>query len=391
MTIAPDWYDVGLTGGQAPAATEGPKGYWERLAMALHGMQAPGGEGRAGDVFGANLLYGLGQGFSAPKVHQIGERQKALDLSRTQFQAGETERRARASKTFESTLPQRPSPGGEPLERVVGPDGKPVLLPRSKASGMAPAGEAPKPTRPVTLAMAKDSNGALKVGDLIPEDEWLLRSRPRAPKDERLVQVMRNGVPTWIRESEAVGQPAAQASRAITGQERQALSYYNRGRQAIAAIDTPDEAGTTLEQKMATMNLGGQAQLRYAPNVIQTPEQRMYRQAQRSFTEARLRKESGAAIPPHEYENDSKTYFAQPGDDPLTIAQKRLLRAGVLEGLGYSSGKAYEEYYGEPFQPSGRGTAPSVTTPGPSSASPAPVGAIRGKFERVNGKLVRVR
>jgi hypothetical protein len=85
-----------------------------------------------------------------------------------------------------------------------------------------------------------------------------------------------------------------------------------------------------------------------------------YRQAQRAFTEARLRKESGAAIPNTEFENDAKTYFAQPGDTPATITQKESARAKLLEGLGYSAGKAYEEFYGQPLQKIGQF---SVSTP----------------------------
>jgi len=152
-----------------------------------------------------------------------------------------------------------------------------------------------------------------------------------------------NGVPTWVREAQAVGQPAAQAARAVTGLERQALAYYNR------AQDAGITAGA-LENQVTGAGIVGQAQLQWAPNLLKTPDQRRYRQAQRAFTEARLRKESGAAIPPHEYENDAQTYFAQPGDDQATIAQKRAKREVVLDGLAFSSGRAYEEYFGSPYQ-----------------------------------------
>jgi hypothetical protein len=166
----------------------------------------------------------------------------------------------------------------------------------------------------------------------------------------RLVQVMGpGGTPIWVRENDAVGQPAAQAPRAVTGQERQSLAYYNRAKEAVETLTAPDKSGKSLEQRMAS--LGQQAQLQYAPNLLQSGDQQAYRQAQRAFTEARLRKESGAAIPTAEYTNDSKTYFVQPGDTDATIEQKRKARQTVLDGLKFGAGKAYAEFYGEDQKP----------------------------------------
>jgi hypothetical protein len=163
-------------------------------------------------------------------------------------------------------------------------------------------------------------------------------------RDDRIVQVMGpQGTPIWVKESEAVGKPAAQAARAVTGQERTALGFYNRARGASEDIK-PIEDMVSSKAGMAS-----QLQLKYGPNWIQSPEQQAYRQAQRAFTEARLRKESGAAIPEQEFENDARTYFAQPGDSASTIEQKRKARQEVLNSLAFSSGKAYEEYYGEGY------------------------------------------
>jgi hypothetical protein len=135
-------------------------------------------------------------------------------------------------------------------------------------------------------------------------------------------------------------------SRPSLGAERTALSYFNRAKQAS------DDIGG-MEEGIAKMGLMGQTGLQVLPNFMQSAENQQYRQAQRAFTEARLRKESGAAIPTAEYDNDSKTYFAQPGDGPDVIAQKRDARQRVLEGLQFSSGKAYEEFFGEPNKPRG--------------------------------------
>ena len=74
------------------------------------------------------------------------------------------------------------------------------------------------------------------------------------------------------------------------------------------------------------------------PNLLTTETGRRYIQAQREFTEARLRKESGAAIPPSEFVNDAKTYFVQPGDKAGAIGQKQASRQRILAGLKQQSG-----------------------------------------------------
>jgi hypothetical protein len=173
-----------------------------------------------------------------------------------------------------------------------------------------------------------------------------------------------DGKAVWVRESQAVDKPAAQAARAITGMERQTLAFFNRAKEA-------DEQANQFEDRVAEAGLASQLQQQYAGNLLQTKDQQRYRQAQRAFTEARLRKESGAAIPIAEYENDARTYFAQPGDSPEVRLQKRHARATVLEGLQFASGRAYEEFYGE--------TAPRRTP-----AAPQTPGAV--EYDYVPGR-----
>lgn len=206
---------------------------------------------------------------------------------------------------------------------------------------------------------------------------------PRATQARRLIQVIGpDGFPVWTTQEDAIGERSIVTGKAVTGQERQALSFYNRAKQAVETLETVDDSGRTLEDRVSNVNIVKQGQSVYAPNVLKTPEQRAYVQAQRAFTEARLRKESGAAIPNSEYANDRVTYFRQPGDDPATIEQKRLARQQVLDGMRFASGRAYDEYYGSP-QPPPTGARPT-TKPAPGSTKKP----IRTKF--VNGKLVEV-
>jgi hypothetical protein len=171
---------------------------------------------------------------------------------------------------------------------------------------------------------------------------------PREPREEPMVTIQTvdeqgNPVTRIMPRSEAVGQsfPRAQTMKPPTGAERGALGFYKRAKEA-------NETAVPLENDIAKMSLAGQARLEYAPNFLQSREGQSYRQAQRAFTEARLRKESGAAIPPSEYDNDARTYFAQPGDAPETIKQKQAARKTVLESIAGSTGRAWEEEYGTP-------------------------------------------
>jgi hypothetical protein len=125
----------------------------------------------------------------------------------------------------------------------------------------------------------------------------------------------------------------------------------------VTTITSPIGGGESLENKIAKSGLVQQYRGQYAPNIVQSSEQQSYRQAQRAFTEARLRKESGAAIPQAEFDNDARTYFAQPGDSQQVIEQKQKARQTVLDGLKFSSGKAYEEFYGEAGTTPGGGNA----------------------------------
>lgn len=125
-----------------------------------------------------------------------------------------------------------------------------------------------------------------------------------------------------------------------TASEKNALGFYLRGKDAIDTI-------STIEDDIKAKGLAGQVRLEFAPNFLQSQENQVYRQLQRQFTEARLRKESGAAIPPAEYESDAKTYFAQPGDTNETLARKEQARSVVLESLRIGAGNAYKNYVGD--------------------------------------------
>lgn len=175
----------------------------------------------------------------------------------------------------------------------------------------------------------------LEPWQLSPEDQDKIIAF-EARKAKALADAKPKPIPKAPAVKVAKAPPPAKPS---SGQERTALSYYNRMKDAEGTIQK-------LEPTIAKQSPLDQIRLQSAPNYLQSADQQVYRQAQRAFTEARLRKESGAAIPQQEYDNDARTYFAQPGDMPAVVERKRKARQAVLAGLKFASGKAYQEFYG---------------------------------------------
>lgn len=181
------------------------------------------------------------------------------------------------------------------------------------------------------------------------------------------------------------------AGKPSTGQQKRAFGFFQRAKQA-------DDEIQNLEGEIAKLGAMGQIRLGYqgpGANWIQTPVGQAYTQAQRAFTEARLRKDSGAAIPEHEYENDRRTYFVQPGDNQSTIQQKNRARAGLLSSLAFESGPAMREDYGDAADEVIQGYK-SRATAAPSEAAPANVSSVLqgkgpGRYTLSDGSVWEIR
>ena len=140
---------------------------------------------------------------------------------------------------------------------------------------------------------------------------------------------------------DAVGKaPGAGTEKSSSGVQKRVLNFFNRAEQADKDLEA-------LEPEIEKLSLAGQTWQAWAPNFAQTQLGQSYTAAQRAFTEARLRKDSGAAIPDHEFESDRKTYFVQPGDSKKTIQDKNRARAAILSSLAFESGQALGEFIGD--------------------------------------------
>jgi hypothetical protein len=127
-----------------------------------------------------------------------------------------------------------------------------------------------------------------------------------------------------------------------------------KGSQFIAAgfaqrVSDAEEIFTKLENKGFRAEGAGAATQRAlgeAPLVggvlegFKSEDVKQQSQAERSFVNAVLRRESGAVINPSEFANAEVQYFPRIGDDAATIKQKRLNRLAVVAALKAEAGPA---------------------------------------------------
>jgi len=118
-----------------------------------------------------------------------------------------------------------------------------------------------------------------------------------------------------------------------------ASGFGHRLEQAMTELDTleskgykPQESGAGL-RRFAGKFPGG--------NYLMTAEDQKQEQAERNFINANLRRESGAAIAPEEFESGIKQYFPRPGDTPGVLAQKKRNRQQQLQMFRAEAGQAW--------------------------------------------------
>lgn len=114
---------------------------------------------------------------------------------------------------------------------------------------------------------------------------------------------------------------------------RNVAGFYIRAR---AAVDD-------LDQFEAPPVAEGLGRVPVVGNWWLTPDQQVFRNAERELISAVLRKESGASISDTEYAQARETYIPVPGDDPQVLARKAQVRQRLLQGLRIGAGPLAEE------------------------------------------------
>ena len=115
-------------------------------------------------------------------------------------------------------------------------------------------------------------------------------------------------------------------------------------------VNTADQQLRELEKGIASMDpmaftLSQAAVGSSFGNRFVSPEHQMFDQASRNLINAILRRESGAAIAPSEFESAQRQYLPVPGDSPEVLAMKRQNRESLIQTMYGSIGRPVDRTF----------------------------------------------
>jgi hypothetical protein len=143
-------------------------------------------------------------------------------------------------------------------------------------------------------------------------------------------QVIAGGKPLTESQGNATayGIRAKQANAIATGLEQKGVTDTGLTRASVAgAVGGTPFIGKNLENTANTLL-----------NWTASPEQQQTKQARQNFITAVLRKESGAAISPQEFQVEEEKYFPKINDSAETIKQKQEARETAIKALEIQAG-----------------------------------------------------
>ena len=111
-----------------------------------------------------------------------------------------------------------------------------------------------------------------------------------------------------------------------TGEEIKASGFAARMESVSSLLDKLEAGANKPFISQAQFLIGELPSGKFLQSKSMTPEQQQYATAAREWIRAKLRKESGAAIPAEEMQEEYETYFPMPSDTPQRIKLKRDLR-----------------------------------------------------------------
>lgn len=126
----------------------------------------------------------------------------------------------------------------------------------------------------------------------------------------------------------------AKAKTTFTEDQAKAAGFADRMALSNPVFDKTAAAATDpLQQALSSIPLAG--------NYLVSDDYQKFDQARKDFTNAQLRRESGAAINKDEFKNAESQYLPKPGDSEEVLAQKALNRQTSREGMSRSAGASY--------------------------------------------------
>lgn len=180
------------------------------------------------------------------------------------------------------------------------------------------------------------------------KDKYVIKEDPNTGQ---LIRVSTQGgegpINTGSAPGAVQGNPFSAGGKFNEGQGK-AAGFTDRMLQSegiLSGVAVPEgyQGPTTPGVQEQGMNVtqAGLSKIPVVGNYLVSNERQKFEQAKRDFINAQLRRESGAAISPTEFESADKQYFPVPGDKPDVIKQKEANRRAAIEALGREGGPSY--------------------------------------------------
>ena len=169
-----------------------------------------------------------------------------------------------------------------------------------------------------------------------PEYSAFMRSGGAVPSTaNRQTATDQNGVLRYVDSGSPVFPNTTKepARTPVTEEQGKVATFAARSQQAN---DTIDKLGP---QFVGAFSTAGQ----FLPNSMKSADRQLIEQANRNFINATLRRESGAAISPSEFDSANAQYLPQPFDKPPALAEKSKNRQLVLAGLIAEAPEQYKK------------------------------------------------
>jgi len=202
---------------------------------------------------------------------------------------------------------------------LFGSDKKSNLARQLEEAGFEPG--TPEFTRKMVEMMKKPSGTTVNIGPqgAIAADEFTGAFGDSGEGKRLEIQARALARKEDLSAQEAIERTALQKD--VSQSERTADTYYQRMVGATKDIESMEDKGynPSAGDSILSQFPGG--------NFLVGDDYQKYEASAREWIRAKLRKESGAEIPPREMQGEFETYFYVPGDSQATIKQKRALRA----------------------------------------------------------------
>lgn len=184
-----------------------------------------------------------------------------------------------------------------------------------------------------------------RAADRADEDQFVIQKVEAPDGTTSLVRVPKRGATGIIdtgTPQQAGGNPFS-PGKFNEGQGK-AAGFTDRMLQSEGILSGIGGAGGVQDQGTNALQAGLSA-VPGVGNFLISKDRQKFEQAKRDFVNAQLRRESGAAISPSEFESANKQYFPMPGDSSEVIQQKAANRRAAVEAMGREGGPSYRPKY----------------------------------------------